>query len=271
MSFVFHRPPAALQPFVAFAHGYRVGASPAGLHRGLPSRHLTLVFELAAPLRVSGLGAPVAAHAVVGGLHTGPALIDASVPQEGVQYALEPLAAGALLGVPAAALCRLAVDLGDVFGPGADRIVAQLVEARSWDARFAIVDSALLARLAARPADERPEVGEAWRVLFSGAEAPSVADLAEHVGWSRRHLSERFRSATGITPKQAARIARFEATRRLLVAGRCRSLAEVAAVGGYADQAHLSREWRALAGCSVTTWLQEEFPFVQAGSASGRE
>ena len=90
-----------------------------------------------------------------------------------------------------------------------------------------------------------------------------IEDLAAHVGWSRRHLSERFRLATGVTPKQAARIARFEATRRLLTDPRRPPLAEVAVRCGYADQPHLAREWRALAGCSVGTWLREELPFVQ--------
>ena len=42
-----------------------------------------------------------------------------------------------------------------------------------------------------------------------------------------------------------------------------RPLAEVAAECGYADQAHLAREWSELAGCSPTTWLREEFPFLQ--------
>jgi hypothetical protein len=81
VSLVRHAVPAPLRPFVAAAHGYRSPALPDGLHRGLPSRHLTLVVELAAPLRVSGTGLAVAAHAVVGGLHTRAALIDATRPR----------------------------------------------------------------------------------------------------------------------------------------------------------------------------------------------
>jgi len=40
-------------------------------------------------------------------------------------------------------------------------------------------------------------------------------------------------------------------------------LADVAALAGYYDQAHFTRDWRDLAGCSPTTWLAEEFPSVQ--------
>lgn len=41
------------------------------------------------------------------------------------------------------------------------------------------------------------------------------------------------------------------------------SLATIATNCGFAGQAHLTRDWSALAGCSPTTWLREEFPFVQ--------
>ncbi len=263
MSFARHLVPAPLRPFVAAAHGYRSPALPTGLHRGLPSRHLTLVVELAAPLRVSHPGNAVAAHAVVGGLHTRAALIDASRPQEGLQYALTPLAASTLLGLPASELAERTVDLADVLGPGAARLVDDLAAAPGWVQRFVRLDAALLDRLSGRIAPVPPEVREAWRVVQASAGRCRVEDLAAHVGWSRRHLSERFRLATGITPKQAARIARFEATRRLLVDRRRPPLAEVAARCGYADQPHLAREWQALAGCSVGTWLREELPFVQ--------
>ena len=265
-----HVPPGPLRPFVAVAHGYRVPANPTGLHRGLPSRHLTLVVELAAPLRVAGLGGgPVAAHAVVGGLHTRPALIDASRPQEGLQYALTPLGAGALLGLPAAEVCGLAVDLADLLGARAVQLVDELRAATGWPERFGLLDTALLQRLGARTAAVPPEVTEAWRVVFASDGRARVAAVAAHVGWGRRHLSEQFRRATGLTPKQASRVARFEAARRLLLAPRRPSLVDVAVRCGYADQPHLAREWQALAGCSVGTWLREELPFVHDSAPVG--
>nr|WP_319593450.1 AraC family transcriptional regulator [Georgenia thermotolerans] len=199
-TFPTHDLPPPLRPFVAAAHGYAVPTNPTGVHRGLPSRHLTLVVELPAPLRLSGLGGPVAAHAVAGGLHTRPVLIDASAPQEGLQYALTPLGAAALLGLPAAELAGLAVDLADLL-PEADLLVEQVWEAPDWATRFRRVDEALLARLAGRePPAAQPEVAEAWRVIFRRGGQVRVGDVAAHVGWGRRHLSERFRLATGPHP-----------------------------------------------------------------------
>jgi AraC-like DNA-binding protein len=269
MSFAAHVPAAALRPFVAAAHGYRVPANPTGLHRGLPSPHLTLVVELLAPLRLSGPDGQLAAHAVVGGLDTRPAMIDASVPQEGVQYGLTPWGARAFFGVPAGELRGLALDLAVVLGPAATDLVEQLQRATSWTERFGLVDAALLRRLGLAPRramDMPPEVTEAWRLLLGSSGRVRVGTVAQEVGWGRRHLSERFRLATGLTPKEAARVARFQAVRGALLAPGRPALVDVALACGYADQQHLAREWRALAGCSISTWLREELPFVQDGA-----
>jgi AraC-like DNA-binding protein len=40
-------------------------------------------------------------------------------------------------------------------------------------------------------------------------------------------------------------------------------LADLSADLGYADQAHLTREWNAIAGCSPRQWMAEELPNVQ--------
>ena len=57
---------------------------------------------------------------------------------------------------------------------------------------------------------------------------------------------------------------RFERARWMLVQNDHPSLARVAAECGYADQAHMTREWHALAGSSPSAWLaDEQLPFVQ--------
>ncbi|MGH3796323.1 MAG: helix-turn-helix domain-containing protein [Pseudonocardiaceae bacterium] len=97
-----------------------------------------------------------------------------------------------------------------------------------------------------------------------------MAALAEEVGWSRRHLGERFRREFGLTPKVAGRVMRFEIAHRLLQTPDRPALAEVAARCGFYDQAHLHREWRELAGCTPSRWLADEFPSVHdSGSEHG--
>ena len=91
------------------------------------------------------------------------------------------------------------------------------------------------------------------------------------MGWSGRNLSKRFGLDIGLSPKAAARVVRFDRTRRLLQrhagAGTPFTLAAMAATGGYYDQAHLAREFRALAGCPPSRWVAEELRNVQAVGA----
>ena len=94
--------------------------------------------------------------------------------------------------------------------------------------------------------------------------------LADEIGYSRRYFSERFRDAIGVTPKSAARVFRFERACRL-IADRRPSLAHVAIACGYYDQAHLTREWNALAGCSPKAWIARELPFLQDYELGGRD
>jgi AraC-like DNA-binding protein len=265
---VTHRPAAPLQRFVAGAEGYRVPANPTGLHRGLPSRHVTLVIELNAPLTIGGLKSTVAAHGVVGGLHLRPALIDATQPQEGLQYALTPFGVRALLGVPAMGLHDYVIDLVDLWGTPAVHMIDRLQSTADWRDRFRIVDAALMDRLRDEVPPPRRQVAAAWRLIFASDGRLGISLIADQVNWGRRHLSEQFRLTTGITPKQAARVARFENARQLLLATQRPPLADVAARSGFADQSHLAREWLTLAGCSVGTWLREELPFVQDTSAA---
>src|SRR5690606_32137193 len=110
-----------------------------------------------------------------------------------------------------------------------------------------------------------PEVCEAFRLIEASGGRVTVAEVADRVGWSRRHLGERFRQEIGLSPKAAARVVRFHRARRLLATGG-RGLAEVAAVAGYADQAHLTREFKDLAGATPTAWLAEELPSVELPS-----
>ena len=98
------------------------------------------------------------------------------------------------------------------------------------------------------------------RALAGLTRGERVADVADEVGYSRRRLSTLVRQETGLAPKEYQRVARFQASRAVL--GR-RPLGEVAVECGYADQGHLAREWAELAGCPPTTWLREEFPFLQ--------
>lgn len=74
-----------------------------------------------------------------------------------------------------------------------------------------------------------------------------LADLARHLGISRRSLNRRFREATGRTPSRFLQQARIEEASALLRKTNL-SIAEVAAVVGYEDAAHFATVFRRLSG-----------------------
>ena len=95
--------------------------------------------------------------------------------------------------------------------------------------------------------------------------------LATESGWSRRHLSQQFRSEFGVSPKVMSRVVRFERAKVLLTASGTAHLGTVAAMSGYADQSHMTREWNDIAGSSPAAWLaHEEIPFVQDTTSTER-
>ncbi|WP_406642608.1 helix-turn-helix domain-containing protein [Amycolatopsis sp. WGS_07] len=255
------RPPhPVLRGLVTRYIGYAQENVTLEVHRGLPSRHITLVISLEEPIRYAGLAGSGVLRSAVGGLHTEPALITQDRVQRGVQLELDPLGARTLLGVTAAELTGQVADLAD-FGGDLVQLPDRLAEAADWRSRFEILDDVLAAR-AVEPAEPPPELDRAWHELRRSGGLMRVGDLADEVGWSRRHLGERFRAELGLAPKQAARVLRFEHAVRLVRTGH-RDLAGIAYAAGYYDQAHFSNEWRALAGCSPRTWMAEELPFLQ--------
>ena len=288
-----YQPPPALRPLVAWYHGYRQTGGRPARHRGLPSPWLTVIITLDEPLTIQEHPDPrqaASAHQVlVGGLHTSPALVTHDGSQSGIQLGVTPLGARVLLGAPAGALATLDLEGDQVIGRFAADLQDRVRAAATWAGRFAILDALFAARAGldlgwSRPGDPgpvpsrtgpmdtrdliAPEVRYAWRTLLTTCGAVPVAELARETGWSARHLDNRFRAEIGLTPKAAARVIRFDRARRMLMrrvgAGGAPALADLAAAGGYYDQAHLAREFRGLAGVPPSRWLAEEFRNVQA-------
>jgi transcriptional regulator GlxA family with amidase domain len=142
-------------------------------------------------------------------------------------------------------------------------LVERLTGARSWRAHWAILDAVLLARLSTDDV-MAPELAHAWSALVRSHGAIEIGELADSVGWSRPHLSRRFAMAFGMSPKVMARVVRFERAQRMLRLPTRPSLASVAAACGYADQAHMTRDFREFAGSSPTVWMADEMiTFVQ--------
>ncbi|MPZ61238.1 MAG: helix-turn-helix domain-containing protein [Propionibacteriales bacterium] len=261
------RPAAPLRGLVDDYSGYALHGLPLTMHRGLPSRWLTVVLAIDEPLELAAMPdprqPPGVFQAAFGGLHSSPARIRMDTHHTGIHLALTPRGARTLFGVTAGELGSRVVHLDEVVGRSGGELLERVHAESTWPRRFEALDGVLLSWLRDRPKQARPEVVWAWDRLVADGGAPRVQDLADDVGWSRRHLNQRFRDEFGLPPKVAARVVRFERARRMFEEDPRASLARVAVSSGYSDQAHLTREWQALAGCSPARWLREEFPYFQ--------
>lgn len=79
----------------------------------------------------------------------------------------------------------------------------------------------------------------------------SVAQLSARTGLPLRQLQRWFRQHVGIAPRTYLRLLRFQDTFAALQSGDD-ALVDHAAARGFADQAHMAREFRALAGLPAT-------------------
>lgn len=265
--FVSRLPHPRLRPFITEYTGYRIGGVEPGTHAGLPSRSLTLIVAFDDPLDVEHPSGGAAGRdtywAMLGGLHSTPATVRHPGRQHGVQLRLTPQGVPALFGVRAAAFASDVVHLEDVVGPAARELVDRLSSTPTWPARWAVLDDVFL-RMVTKETRRPDQLDHAWSLLIGSNGSIGIQDLAREVGWSRRHLAGTFKRRFGLSPKTLARVVRFEQAQRLLRLPTRPSLASVAAVCGYADQAHMTREWKRIAGTSPTSWLTDEpIPILQ--------
>ncbi|WP_434056803.1 helix-turn-helix domain-containing protein [Amycolatopsis ponsaeliensis] len=196
-----------------------------------------------------------------------------------------PGRAPAVLGVAADELRDRRVSLDEVWGHAgevlAERLLSgELTPAQAVASRLPEVGpadqavAALIARLdagAARVAEAAAMVTGAGRDGVSPAQAaallarPGTPHNAPEVAAARledpgpfavseRRLRRRFVQAVGYGPATYLRVTRFQ--RAVALAPRVPGLAALAAAAGYADQAHLSRDCRALTGLTPRAYFR---------------
>ena len=91
-------------------------------------------------------------------------------------------------------------------------------------------------------------IRDAVRAIVATEGNVPIAAVAELVGLSMRHLQRGFKDAVGLSPKEYALIRRGRHALRRMVdqGGAAGAMARLAAESGYADQAHLTRDFRRL-------------------------
>jgi AraC-like DNA-binding protein len=224
-----------------------------GFDRATAPRHLDLPATTSIPLGVKTVDSRHRPAAFAMGAPGSFTVLEGACAPFHLEALLAPLGAHRPLGQPTAELGGRLLDLAEVLGADGRRLAEQLRDTPSWRQRLALMDRFLLERLERGPRPS-PEVGWAWRRLVATGGAVPIGQLACEVGWSHKHLLTRFRRQVGLRPKTAARLIRFDGVWRYLDGRRPLDWGRVAAEVGYADQAHLAREFRQFTGTTPTAF-----------------
>lgn len=241
-------PHPALVDTVRLYQGYS-GITPRPVRRReLPVGNVVLILNFGPDYRMvdRDSGRSEARSSFIAGLHRSYVLVDNDRIDRCLHVELSPLGAYRLFRTPMVGFQDRTVEFADVLGPDAEHLLERLYLARDWSSRFAILDSWQLRRLAEAPPPSR-EIAWAWKRIERRRGAVRIADIAASLDWSRKRLVAGFREEIGIAPKTLGRVLRFHHALETLSGSGCPA-AEVAAACGYADQAHMIREFRAISG-----------------------
>jgi AraC-like DNA-binding protein len=270
MLFRSYIPPAPLGAFVEDLWLYEGYAGEHARERILPSGTFEMVFNLHEDeLRIYGPSDRDRCRrfsgALISGPYTSPFMSDTREEEEILGVHFKPGGAAALLGFPARELADTHVDLTMIWGPAATELRERLCALREPAARFLLLESALLERLADPPAAHRA-VRAGLDVLRRTHGAVRIRDIAMAPDLSQRRFSEVFAAEVGLTPKLFARVLRFQRAVALSQSAPQVDWAQLALDCGYFDQAHLSNEFAALSGVSPADYRRRLSRLERAGA-----
>ncbi len=179
----------------------------------------------------------------------------------GVRF--RPGCASLAFGIDASSMLDRRVRFDDVVGHDtADRVRAAIAGFDDLDERASAFETALTPWLRSVDPGALAFVDSMTDLLVR---SPRVlqSELAAAAGITPRHLHRRLLQTFGHGSAMLGRQLRFQrflAVREQSAGNTARSLAELAGAAGYADQAHLARDCRALTGLTVRRFLDEWFP-----------
>jgi AraC-like DNA-binding protein len=242
---------AALRPHVRTLWDYGK-EGPAEFEQILPTVGGQLLFNLRADAlclyRADRTVLARAKGAALQGPLTKPWLIDGAQKRAicGVQF--EPGGLVAFHGVPATRFVDALIDVEEIWGEPARSLRRDLSDMADGASRLDAIEAFLLSFL-------RPEVDAdvtlrtAIGMLAAGE---TVGEVRNVLGLSQRGLHQLFAQRVGLRPKLCARITRLNAVIESLADRQ--SWSDLAAGAGFADQAHLVREFGAFTSRSPTSY-----------------
>lgn len=217
----------------------------------------TLNFEFGAPLCIRRHGRQFQSHDVdVVGLQT------QMCAEVGLYGDIDTFAAffhpagfGALFGMPVSELLNQSCELTSILGWRVRSLWNEMGESSSFSGRVCILERFLRERASCAPYGDTIVVAANHLIASHGN--VRMPDLARQCGFGLRHFERRFRATMGVTPKQFARVARFQTALDTKVAFPRRSWLDIAHTLHYHDQMHMIHDFQRLGGDSPGRLIEQ--------------
>jgi AraC-like DNA-binding protein len=232
-----HLPPADLAPFLDYCWVVRwdLRGQPPHEQAILPHPNVNLAFEETGA-GVFGVDRSIFTRRLAGA-------------GKGLGVRFRPGGFRPFYGKPVNALTDRVVPAGEVFGPAADEACAAVMAAAD-DAGMVAAAERLLRGSGAEPDPVAARVAEIAQRITADPSLRRVATLAGDFGISERQLQRLFAEYVGVSPKWVMRRARLHEAALRADTGDEVDWAALARDLGYADQAHLTRDFTATLGTS---------------------
>jgi AraC-like DNA-binding protein len=155
---------------------------------------------------------------------------------------------GAFITGSAAELTNRVVPLGQALGTDEAALLRQVTAEPDEAARVALLAAALEQAVDPERREPALRVAEVARLAESDRTVRRLGDLCERSGLGQRTLQRMFLQYAGVSPTWVIRRYRLLEAAEAVREGKPVSWADIAAALGYADQAHLTRDFRAAIG-----------------------
>lgn len=259
MTFILHAVAPPLRGYVNFFYVAR-GSMPYRRDGIFPTASTDLKFNFGDPWRVrersEGPVISVCTESWCLGIWNRRHLVEWPAQTEFLGVSFRPGGAHAFLGVPLSELHNRVVSLDAIWGSAASEIRERLYEAVTPERRFALLEEVLLARLSEQPDAARIVDHVAGRIARRHGGA-RISELCGEVGISHKHLITLFNRMVGCTPRELARLCRFQHALESIDVTEPVRWTTLAHDSDYFDQSHFSRDFTAFAELNPTAYLQQ--------------
>ncbi|HEY1965123.1 MAG TPA: helix-turn-helix domain-containing protein [Acidobacteriaceae bacterium] len=176
----------------------------------------------------------------------------------GVQFA--PGGAFPFFRMPMSELEDASFDMRDLWGEEAAWVRERVLAAPTPRAMLEVLAACLAERLGITACVANPKALHPAVVYIAGeldiCDGPGrVHRVTEKIGMSQRRVAQLFHEQVGVSPKTFHRVRRFQHTLTRLRGVRQVNWADLAVECGYFDQAHLSHDFRQIAGMTPSAYL----------------